>query len=366
MATNKNQHFVPRCYLRPFTKDEAGRAINLFNIDQQLFIRNAPVKHQCSGDYFYGEDLRLEKAIQFVEREYGKVAIELLGHPRDLTDDHLLVLKRFWLLQYLRTEAASKRAMEMLSGMGEYVALDGAQFRMSIREAVHLAMWTYATSMNIVDDLKVCIIRNKSRVPFITCDDPAILTNRWHLQDKRASVGSFGLGSAGAMFLLPISPRLLCMGYDGDVYTVTSSRRFVDVKDTWDVKVLNEHQYLNCRANIFVRSADDAQSVSECYREVAERRPRARHIFHYAVLDESSQAIQGYKRYEVVDPAKAGAHREAIIHTETVHARPTAWPRLLRWRINGIVFTNGTGVGFVRRAHASNKSGFWKEQTRKV
>lgn len=67
MASNKNQHFVPRCYLRPFTINCNNKAINLFNIDKQKFIKNAPVKHQCSRDYFYGEDLIIEKALQPIE-----------------------------------------------------------------------------------------------------------------------------------------------------------------------------------------------------------------------------------------------------------------------------------------------------------
>lgn len=61
MATNKNQHFVPRCYLRPFTANGEGVVINLYNIDRQKFIPNAPVKNQCSGNYFYGQDDVLKK-----------------------------------------------------------------------------------------------------------------------------------------------------------------------------------------------------------------------------------------------------------------------------------------------------------------
>jgi hypothetical protein len=44
MATNKNQHFVPRVHLRPFTVDEGGAAINVFNLDREKLIPNAPVK----------------------------------------------------------------------------------------------------------------------------------------------------------------------------------------------------------------------------------------------------------------------------------------------------------------------------------
>ena len=52
MADNKNQHYVPRVHLKPFTLDGEGLAINLLNIDRMKPISNAPVKNQCSGDYF--------------------------------------------------------------------------------------------------------------------------------------------------------------------------------------------------------------------------------------------------------------------------------------------------------------------------
>lgn len=38
MASNKNQHFVPRCHLRPFTRDTEGKVINLFNLDRDSRI----------------------------------------------------------------------------------------------------------------------------------------------------------------------------------------------------------------------------------------------------------------------------------------------------------------------------------------
>ena len=78
MATNKNQHFVPRCYLRQFTSNGANRAINLYNIDRDKFVEHAPVKSQCSGDYFYGKNSQLEKAIQSVEDAYGYTIHKLL------------------------------------------------------------------------------------------------------------------------------------------------------------------------------------------------------------------------------------------------------------------------------------------------
>lgn len=366
MATNKNQHFVPRCYLRLFTKDEAGRAINIFNTDRQLFIQNAPVKNQCSKNYFYGEDNLFEHGLQLAECEYSDIVLLLQKHPRELSDSHRLALKRFWLLQYLRTEAASQRTIDMFAGIGKKIDSDDPVFHINAREAARMAMEQYAANINIVDDLKVCILRNKTRVPFVTSDDPAILTNRWQFQDKRVLANSFGVDSAGALILLPISPRLLCIGYDGDVYAVSNSKGFAYITDSWDIKVLNEHQYLNCCANIFVQSSSDEHVVSECYREAKSRRPHTRNIIQYAIPDDSYQSIRGSKQYIVVDPENTAAHQKALIHTQTIHAKPSAWPRFLRWRVNGKVFTNGSGAGYVRRPRASCLFGWREERSKKI
>jgi hypothetical protein len=115
MASNKNQHFVPRCYLAPFTHDAAGKAINLLNIDRRKAVQGAPVKGQCSGNYFYGEDLVLERAMQQFEGQYaGRLRAILTPKYRLLPEDESM-LRRFWLLQYMRTEAASLRSFRCRS-----------------------------------------------------------------------------------------------------------------------------------------------------------------------------------------------------------------------------------------------------------
>jgi hypothetical protein len=144
MATNKNQHFVPRCYLRPFTLDGGNAAINVFNVDRLRFITGAPVKNQCSGDYFYGEDLALERALQTTEGEYAGCLSRILSASRALTDEDKLLLLRFWLLQYLRTEAASRRSVEMAEGMRDLVGAPD-DFGMSIKEAAPRANMTCYT-----------------------------------------------------------------------------------------------------------------------------------------------------------------------------------------------------------------------------
>jgi hypothetical protein len=346
VASNKNQHFVPRCYLRPFTTGSANVVINLYNVDRKRFITGAPVKHQCSGDYFYGKDSRLEAAIQALEGAYGNALREILTPSYRLRDEHRCLLRRFWLLQHLRTEQASQRSVEMAHAAEAVSGVDDSGFRLQIKEAVQMAMRTFAECMDIVDDLKVCLVRNRTSVPFVTSDDPAILANRWHQQKRGLSGFSFGLHSAGAIFFLPLSPEVLCLGYDGDVYTVPHNNGWVETRRESDALSVNEHQFLNCRANIFVRDVSQAEAVHLGFARSESRRPRSRYQIHYAVLDRKEGE---YSRYRVVDPEEAPEHQEAIIHSQMVHAIPSSWPQLLSWRPSGFVFTNGTGLGYVRR-----------------
>lgn len=311
---------------------------------------------------FYGNDPLLERAIQEIEGAYGAALSEMLRSRYTLTEAHRRLLRRFWLLQHLRTEAASRRAVEMMNVTRSAVGLDASSFRLEIREAVRMAMKTFAESMHVVDDLKVCLVRNRTSVPFVASDDPAVLTNRWYVERVNTGVLSFGLFSAGDILLLPLSPRMLCLGYDGDVYNVPHENGVTEVRRTGDIEALNEHQFLNCRANIFVQDSVHSPLVHESFLRAAPSRPAERHVVRYAVLDSHDGE---FARYRVINPADAGEHKEALIHTQVVHVRPTGWPRLISWRSNGFAFTNGTGVGFVRRASTDRESipPFRKEPT---
>jgi hypothetical protein len=141
--------------------------------------------------------------------------------------------------------------------------------------------------MHVIDDLKFCLIKNKTKRPFITSDDPAILTNRWHLEDRRTRGRSFGLHKAGAITLLPLTPRLLFLGYDGDVYSIPHNQGVVETKSERDIIAYNQHQFLNCRANIFVKEAEHADVVQNEYMDISSDRTKARHVIHYADRDKT-------------------------------------------------------------------------------
>jgi len=77
MPAHKNQHFVPRCALKPFRLNGAGAAINVFNIASTRAIRNEPVKDQCARDYLYGKNLKAEQVLMRLEGNYSRIIASL-------------------------------------------------------------------------------------------------------------------------------------------------------------------------------------------------------------------------------------------------------------------------------------------------
>src|SRR3989344_1067808 len=65
MAQNKNQHYVPKFYFRLFSKNQ--NSICSFNISNEKFIEHASIKSQCSKDYFYSKDKKIENTFSQLE-----------------------------------------------------------------------------------------------------------------------------------------------------------------------------------------------------------------------------------------------------------------------------------------------------------
>ena len=352
MASHKNQHFVPRCYLKPFTVDGLGHAIHVCNLDRRRLIENAPVKNQCSRNYFYGEDLVVERDLQQIEGAYA-AALSVLLHGRPALDESIKnFLRAFWLLQFTRTEAASRRMAEMTNGLTEQAGAPEA-YRLSVRQAVEMTMAQLAAILPSIADLKVCLLRNRTALPLITSDDPAIQTNRWYLTDQRTRGRALGLGKAGALLLLPLSPMLLCVFYDGDVYSIPHKDGWASIDHLDDVRAFNEHQFLNCGANIYYQDWPGRAYLLEEVSRLDGARPPQRHRITLSVLDREEN---GYERYRVVEHWPEAGELKALIHSESIAPVPTAWPHVVGWRPGAVAYTNGSGLGYVRRSEAETRA----------
>lgn len=352
MASNKNQHFVPRCYLRPFASEANRKNINLYNIDRDIAILNAPIKSQCSRDYFYGKSQLLENAIQAVEGGYATALREILSYNKPISSSSRVVIPRFWLLQHSRTEAASQRTAQMSEEADKLIQHAQESFKLEIKQAVQIALRAYAENLDVLDDLKIVLAKNRSSIPFITSDDPAVLINRWHQGNPLLRGMGFGMQSAGLICALPLSPTVYCILYDGDVYSIAHSNNWFEIRSDSDVTSLNNLQYLNCAANLYFHDKEASGLFNGLRSFNHQNRPPCRHRIHYAIKSESNDDGVVYK---VVDKEAIPDHSEALIHMETVRLSPATWPSFVRWRSKGTYCSNGSRSGHLRISHAVSR-----------
>ena len=209
MPSHKNQHFVPRCHLKPFSLAGEGLAINVFNVTSERDIENAAVKGQCSRSYFYGKDLRIEKILQSSEEAYGQLIRRITTNGYNIDAADSLTIKRFICLLNGRTEMAAQRRALSMEDMKDAIFTTRdhrEEVEITDEDIIRMSLSTTVGTWHLVDDLKICLLRNETKVPFLTSDDPAIITNKLYLQ--RLGSHSFGLMSSGALLILPLTPTI--------------------------------------------------------------------------------------------------------------------------------------------------------------
>ena len=261
MPENKNQHYVPVAHLSRFSLDGKGDAICLFNLASRRCVEVAAVGSQCSEDYFYCQDDRKILEIEDVEAPYG-AAVNLLTQGASLDDVSALALRRFIVFQHLRTRSALERGAEILRAMKASGGFGMPDLNdREIRDvSIEAFIATFNEMLPDIADLAMCIIRNGTGVPFVTSDHPAILTNPYHAQTKRVR---FGLGSAGALLVLPLSPDLLVLLYDCGAYAIGNNDRILELDNHADVDAFNDIQFLNCDRNVYFRDWQHRDYVKE-------------------------------------------------------------------------------------------------------
>lgn len=345
MPHNKNQHYVPRCLLRPFTLDGKGLSISLFNIARGIIIPKAPVKHQCSRDYFYDDGGELEKALSVLEGQFATVLRKLQGGG--LPDDaDRKVLLLFFLVQSKRTEAAIEDDNAQMEDFKDkvFVGNEGQKDQLDLphHEVIRMALRIAIECVALAEDLKLVIVQNKSPTDFIISDNPAVLTNRLHLQkwDDR----NFGMQNSGAIFTMPLGPKLAVIAYDRAAYTMQSTAGVADFRKSEDAHALNELQALAAFKNIYFSQSSGSEGLVELLE--ATKAERGRPLFQNKML--IVHKTEGDTvTYRV---AKAEEMREAtLVHTQRLSRKPQNWFSPLSFRSKIKTFENGSSVGHLKK-----------------
>ena len=353
MAENKNQHFVPRCHLKPFSLNGEGLAINLYNHAADRGIKNAPVRGQCSKSYFYGDDLELEKVFQRVEGRYAGVIEVITTRPHELTQRHLDTLRHFTHLQINRTETALARRRAAFEEMDEISYRGKEQFRneapdLSHRHMLVGAIKTYVETLPYIDDLEILLLRNDTGLDFITSDDPGVIINR--LNTQRFSDKPFGLLSTGVQMVLPLTPRIALMCYDVDAYAVNARKGvWLTLDKVRDIEALNELQFIKCDANIYFREWSQLGWLRAAFKRSAPSRPAS---WFKSWIGTKLAAVDGREMYRRATDAEILSTATKIVSHSPVYPNPSKWLSVFKIRPKIMAYTDGSAVGFVRPGQA--------------
>jgi hypothetical protein len=349
MADRKNQHFVPRAVLKPWTLDSAGKAINLYNLRSRRGIQNAPVKNQCSKDYFYGADLKLETWLGQGEGMYAKSVSILPTANLSETAASLEIIRDFSYLQVIRTEKSLQEDARILREMYDQIFYDMIPEPEPMPpndELAREAVERWKETNLILRDLKGVLVINESRVPFVTSDDPAVHTNKLHIH--RMGSANFGIQQSGMILTMPVSPKLAVLYYDGDVYTVPEKVGLnLTLKRDEDAQAFNELQYIKANENVYFSAWDELGSIDDGCQSVSSLRMAVSHKLNLLIPVEGREGV-----YRPAKPTELRPVGNSMIHLESVSFRPRNWPSQLKYRHDASGFSDGSAEGYVRSTYA--------------
>ncbi len=252
-AETKNQHYVPQFYLRYFSVDKKN--VGAYILKSGKNIPSAPIKGQASRDYFYSDNMEMEKVLSNLEACAKKVLDKIIAAPTEpLSKEDKDTLFDFTVIQLGRTEAQEKvvkafhEIPNLLSerltntgkpDLGEMIKdkFSGLIGKLPPFPAI-FSVGAYAAISDDIRDLDVKILINRTDKAFITSDNPVAKYNQFM---ERMRQETYGLGTQGLQIFFPLSPQIGLMYYDPKCYKLGCKKKeYVELDQDKDIDELNK------------------------------------------------------------------------------------------------------------------------------
>lgn len=274
MVNYKDQHYVPRFYLKNFS---SNNNIGTYNLKTRRFFRRSHIA-LCSKKYFYSKESKFEKAISPLEGKYSR-AINRLIRAKDLSkldiEDYNAILS-FVVFQNSRTSREKLNSQRMLEYqvevLKEAIKLNKPEISdelintVDIEWNVHFFRMGYALSCGplLISDLDSKIIINRSTRDFITSDEPVVFYNT---RFNDMGYGTTGFQTPGLQIFCPLDTKTMLIFYDKEYYDLGLGNR-VNVFLDSDVDSLNLLQFFNSKNNIFFSKDDHRNYIGHLHSKI--------------------------------------------------------------------------------------------------
>lgn len=287
-AETKNQHYVPQFYLRYFSVDTKN--VGAYILKSEKNIPSAPIKGQASRDYFYSDNMEMEKALSNLEACAKKVLDKIIAAPTEpLSKEGKDTLFDFTMIQLGRTGVPAsivsqwyERMAQSLQDVFSKISTDtggdqGESFKDKVSGLIgeppqFPAVYSVAAHDQIGDimrDLSVKILVNKTDKSFITSDNPVAKYNQFM---ERMRQETYGFGARGLQIFFPLSPQIGVMYYDPKCYKLGGKKReYVELVQDKDIDELNKLTSCNSGGLLYYRhgtvSCQEFVALSEARRK---------------------------------------------------------------------------------------------------
>ena len=259
MAKKKDQHLVPKCYLKSFLAQvsnqeiEAGIYVNSKNLDSSWRMRGLKHKTFTKTRYYnlFDDDPnnpRIEDFLSIIESSYPKHLRKIeLGIIDELT---LSFISNFASFQMVRVPNFVDRAQQIIDSFAEF-------YQKMTEECITV---DEIAKRSIVDNdfgevllEHAHVIYNNTDVPFIASDNP-VISKKVNVEDLRLILPSKYITSdeplshESLMFIFPLTPSVAYISCDLIEY---SQNRKLYLSCVNEVNNINIMTCLNAQKNVF-------------------------------------------------------------------------------------------------------------------
>lgn len=263
MAKKKRHHYIPKFYLKRFSHNNEGKFIGLYNHKNNVFVSEAPLRHQAYENFLYGEDDEVENALAEMENKVAKMFYywteenHLYAPP--IESNGFKLLKRFILYQAHRTPKSGNNVTESLNQGLETVLKEFKpdlwdamkDHTLVLKNPVLLGFSYVIEHEHLLNYLDCKFLVNLSSLPLITSDAPVIFYNQL-LEQAGNYLGATGLVAKGLQIFYPIHPRLMICLYDSNVYEFGRGCINCCYTESIDeIHQLNALQLINSKTQLF-------------------------------------------------------------------------------------------------------------------
>jgi len=296
MANKKNQHFLPQFYFKNFSSNK--KIINLILRQSGKIIKSAPIKGQCSKNYFYG-NVEIEDSFSKIEGVHSNILKKLISisshqefidyindfdpitHKDIARNPEMLTLLQIIVFQKNRTEYEAKKMSTSLSRMYKELFLSHLEAKEEMKLLKYKDYFnieadeTYTVLMLIkiafslvpaILDLGIYILKNQTEEEFIFSDSPVIFYNQAYKDIK--GVGVLGLQSPGLLIFFPISPNTCLLLIDEEKYQGNLlGNNYFEIKNKFDVDNINKLQLHNSMNSIYFSDNASEKYIKRIWRQ---------------------------------------------------------------------------------------------------